>query len=428
MKFGKLNCESFEQSVKGERLVNVGDMAMAESMKRIMLNMGIKEKDIIEIKFEDLEKYDGEYVIMPINTFWTNDPGNKKFFSMSRKIIPVFISISLVDTNLSEDHILFLKSYEPIGCRDERTMQVLRAKGIDAFLYGCATTTIEKRKAGKNQNKIFFVDVPYGVIKYIPNDIKKDIVFIQQERKAEDLPAGMSEKQFMEYIIDRYRNEARLIVSSRFHGACLGIGLGIPVIVVNETYTYRFSWLKKLVPFYTRENFDQIDWNPDAIDFEEAKRRMISIAEKRISSTIEKYKDICEQSEFLEYSDWDTAGLIDYYDEAIEYIKENWGNNEEIRYGIWGVNNNAEAIYTFISMEYPKAKLEKIYDSYRVVEFHGICSEKPERIKADENIFIFVTTFVAGYVAEKLFSDVGFTKEKYFICKRRYISQEDIEK
>jgi hypothetical protein len=41
------------------------------------------------------------------------------------------------------------KKYEPIGCRDEKTVVKLKALGVKAYFSGCLTTTISFYKVPK---------------------------------------------------------------------------------------------------------------------------------------------------------------------------------------------------------------------------------------------------------------------------------------
>lgn len=433
MKYALLIMDLDIQGDSGEATINIGNVAMRLGIYHLLLRMGVKKSDIIKIKLSELNTYDGDYVIMPINMHWMHDAGNKKLLSMSSRIKPVFLSISLNDTMLNGEQVNFLKTYEPIGCRDDRTMYALKNKGIDAFVFGCIAGTFETGNIREDERKdVVFADVPYDVLKYVPDSIKKDIHFVQQEFPVEMIPEGMSPEEYAESIIEYYRTKVRLVVTSRFHGAVIPISFGIPVIIVNESYTFRFSWLRKIAPFYTKETFANIDWNPEPVDFAKIKKQMLLIAEERIRSTERKYELICNQSIQLEShtNHWigtaDAGGTIDYFDEALEYIRKNWSKTDKIDYAFWGVNNNAEAIYQFISTQYPNAKLVEVYDTYKNIEFYGIHSIKPTEIKEGANNFIFVTTFVAGYIAKELFESKKISAKNYFICQRRYISEKDI--
>jgi hypothetical protein len=398
---------------------------MAMSLENILCEMGVEKDSIIYINYKDLMAYD-DYLILLINMHCMQDTGNKILFGTSPRIIPVFLSISINDTDISEEQAQKLRTYAPIGCRDDRTMHAMRNKNIDAFVMGCLTATFDKREILQTQTKVFFASVPYGVFKYIPDEIKENIEFIEHEFDTGNLPEGMTTIEYTKMIMERYKKEARLVVTSRFHGAMLSLAYGIPVILVNETFTFRFSTLCNLIPYYTRETFSQIDWNPIATDIESVKVRMKKIAKMRITEAKNKYKDICEQSALLEYSGWENEGLIDYYDEAIEHIEKNWKKEEEINYAIWGFNNNAKAIIEYIKINFPKAKMAEIYDTFKEISFEGILSVKPDKIDSGKGLFIFVTTFVAGYFAKQVFEEKGISCKKYFICKRRYVEKEDL--
>lgn len=429
MKYALLNCDEAKTGKEGEAaIVNIGSVAMRLAIHELLLDMGISADDIIRLNLSELNSYDGEYVIMPINMHWMQDVGNKRLLSMSHKIKPVFLSISLNDTSLNREQISFLKRYEPIGCRDDRTMITMMENGIDAYVFGCIAGSFRRRVINpEGRTDVVFSDVPYGVWKYVPEKMKKHIRFLQHEIPVTDIPAGKSVDEYTREIIEYYRTKVKLVVTSRFHGAIIPMAFGVPVIITNENYTFRFSWLRKIAPFYTRESFDKIDWNPSPVAFEKIQNRMIEIAKKRILWTKNKYELLCDQSYELENCSDQSWELIDYYDEALDYIREHWNTTDKIEYAFWGVNNNAEAIYQFISKRYPNAVLTKVFDVYRTIEFHGITSIKPAEVKEGETFpFVFVTTFVAGYCAEEFFGDRGVQPSDYFVCRRHYISEADL--
>lgn len=422
MKYGVWNMD--QETQNGYEITNIGSVAMRIAMEDLLVEMGVNRDDIVHLSKDTWNDYHGEYLIVPVNGHHMQDSGNKELLSMSERIIPVFLSISLNDNNLTPDQVRYFKRYEPIGCRDYRTMRSLRDYGIDAYVSGCMAGTFSKRAPG-DYKKVFFADVPYDVLKYVPEDICRDIEFVKHELKVEDIPDGLNPESYTRYIIERYINEARLVVSSRFHGVIIPWSLGIPVIAVNEAYTFRFSSVKKILPFYTRDEFSRIDWNPPYIDNQFYREQTRKIAKKRIQDAIDKYRSILSLSEYLENSD-SIDSLIDYYDEAIHYIDRKWQKDDAFSYAFWGVNNNAEAIYRHIQANYPHAKLKAIYDSFKTVECFGLVSSKPDSIDPGDDCFIFVTTFVAGYVAENLFHQKNVNEDHYFICNRRYICETDL--
>ena len=64
-------------------------------------------------------------------------------FGFPENINPIFISFHLnKSTQLRHEMISYLKSHQPIGCRDWTTVHMLKSKGVDAFFSGCLTMTI----------------------------------------------------------------------------------------------------------------------------------------------------------------------------------------------------------------------------------------------------------------------------------------------
>lgn len=425
MRYAKLNSDGGQNNISSAE-TNVGAVFMTMAIENIYSEMRIDINDVIEIKINDADTYNGDYVLLPICMHVARAATCKKVFRMSNRIIPVFLSLSVIDTELSEDEISYVRQFEPIGCRDEQTLNTMRKYHIRAYLLGCIVATFPKRNMEPEQGKVFFIDVPRFIKNCIPDRIKGEIEFVEQERYIHELPEGMMPRDFARQVFLKYQNEAKLVVSSRFHACVLAIALGIPYILINESYTYRFSWLKKLGNFYSRENYKEIDWNPKIIDFDNTKELMKKVAKQRIRETFDKYKNIYSISERMEDPFECEAKLIDYYDGAIEYIDNNWDRSKHIKYAFWGVNTNAEAIYNYIKENFVNAELFEVYDANRTVTFHGVTSTSNEHISADKNLFIFVTTFVAKHAAEILFSQRNISKDNYYICEREYVTNKDI--
>ncbi len=441
MKFGRLNFDKFIYDAyvaeNSERVtINVGDAMQMLSINRLFKEMCIPEEQIIDISLHELETYQGEYLILPINWLVSNNTtGHNKLFNVSNDIIPIYLGISISDLNLAPRHLENLKKNEPIGCRDERTLKYLRKNGITSYLSGCmaALYTDELTNAISSEKHIFFVDVPKSIKSFIPQQIIPKIRFFSQELYASltEIPNGYSPSEWVHSILMEYKEHASLIVTSRFHGAVIGLALDIPVIITLENYTYRFSWLKKLLPFYTPDTFNKIDWNPKCQNFQELKQTMMKVAIKRISDSYEKYADIYKLSNFLETRQSEEENATNqtlYYESAIKFIKNNWDPNIPIDYAFWGINVNTEYIYNYIGKNYPMAKLTAVYDMFRTIDYHGILSIPPDEINQKTVPFIFVTSYIASMYATTFFNKNNISKEKYFLCEREFLCENDILK
>lgn len=422
-------------------LLNIGDAAEYLVIEQILRNIGIKDEEFYRLSIRELISYRGEYLIVPLNIAFDSYIGyNKIFENLSPDIIPVFLGISLTNTNLNETQLACLKKYEPIGCRDERTFLYLQSKNILAYLNGCIASILDINYIETNlntKNKILFIDVPRNVMKFVPNEIKKDIVFINQEiycRKNE-FPENLTLNSWCEKIFSCYKNP-QLIVTSRFHGAVLALANNIPCILTLEKYTFRFSWLTNYCDIYTEQNYKSINWKSEIknkVNLKLAKQLMNIIAKNRINETIEKYKNLLMISELQKSTykeERNSSNQVLYYKDCIKEIDEKWRkikSDEKIEFGFWGINDNANKILEFIKQNYPNAKLIEVYDMFKEIDYRGIKSIKPELLsnrKNQKNYYVIVTAYLASRVAPDIFEKIGFSMEKAFLCKREFITNE----
>lgn len=430
MKYGLLAHIGFARGREGaekNRIVSMGDMFECMAILRIYEEAGIKEEDLIYCYAYELDTYEGEYVVLPINIYSLN-------INWSKRILPVFLGLSLGGSHeLSEENVRLLRRFQPVGCRDERTMRRLLELGIDAYLQGCLVAAFEERVQGlPTQNKVFFIDANAGIKAYIPDDLLDHYEFFSHDfyinLRKEDWKQMY---EFAKATMERYKKEARLIVTSKYHAALIALALGIPVILVMENNYYKYSWVEKYIPVYEPKDFDKIDWHPEKVVIpKEEKELMLQIAKRRILETYEKYSDLCTLSEMRERQDLDQFEDIFYGAFAVEWIKKHWDRNIEIEYGLWGVTDTSVKLNRFIYENYPNAKLKKVYDwsvrnpvCYAEGAFIPVPLEELESEEAME-LFIFVTGNSASQAASDLF--IRLHKKNYFLCERKILAESDV--
>lgn len=427
----------WDESWNKKALLNIGDAAEYLVVERLLLCMGISEKQIVKLSIADLTRYKGEKLIVPLNIAFDSYVGyNHIFDNISDDIVPVFLGISLTSCNLTERQLMCLKKFAPIGCRDERTYLYLLERGITCYLNGCTASILdvnEIEKTEKPSNKILFIDVPRSVLKYVPDNIKKDIVFVQQEMYcSEDEFKYQSPLQWAKEILGFYRSP-RMIVTSRFHGAVLGLANNVPVILTLEKYTFRFSWLRNYMQIYTEGQFNEINWNASYCDYKKIGELIRTIAEKRILNLPIAPKilhRITELQQCLRGDEKSSSSNIYYYSDALEEIDKKWKSVENIKYGFWGINANTDVIYEYISQKYPNAKLVDIYDMYRPVEFAGIGSVSPFELKKradDDSYYVIITAYLASRIANDIFRKTAYSRENAILCEREFIEKEMID-
>ena len=410
-------------AINGKGNVNIGDAFELLAIDKLYRRMGIPDSDIIEIDLEELCTYNGEEVILPINFLMVTYFMGNDIADMSPKIIPVFLGVSFTHRDFTDKQICFLKKFEPIGCRDERTKNVLNSMGVKAYLNGCIALTHERNLRGeiKQGNKVAFIDVPKDVEPYIPNDIRRDMeilhhaFYVSREEALKD----PSFKNLAQERLQYYQDNVRMIVTSRFHGAVIGLALEIPVILVAENEFYKFSFLSKLLPFYTREKYHEIDWNPKVVDISVLRQNIVEVAISRIKYIYAMHCDVPIIEKVLSNDKRDDSDNLCYIYNAIEHIKKTWNKDVELEYGIWGVSQNAQKLFEFISKEYPRARLTVVYDALRKTVFQGIESVYPSEKTISGKEFIFVASDTAKEAASDLFAALG--KKNYFLCTLEFI-------
>lgn len=368
--------------------------------------------DVIYIDKNELAQYDGEYVVLPVAMpmFDYHPLGLAGIFSS--RIIPVFIALTLVKDTLQDCEVAYLEKYSPIGCRDERTLNIIRSHGLQGYLAGCVTMSVPTRGSRLTGNgEVFLVDVEPELLEYLPDTLSQGALKVTHFRERCTDP-----KQTMLDLFDEYRSKARLVITPLLHCAIPCVASGIPVVIARKTVSYRFSWVEKLLPVYSRENWDLINWDPNPVKMEYVKSRFIEICGERLFSVRERWSKLYKHSEFFEARE--KQGYInDAVDPAKEKVREFFEklDSELITYSFWGVNQLTVPIYQYISNEFPNARLKAIYDSYRNVTFQGIDSQPISAMRNDDEI-ILVTAYSAKPDACKFFASPSMQGKKFIIC------------
>ena len=163
----------------------------------------------------------------------------------SKAVQPLFTSFHIstknVDSMTTPEAIDYYKKYQPIGCRDYHTVNILEKFGVEAYFSGCITLTLPKVEAPRG-NEILFVDVlrtnytdayrQTVVNNIIPDAYRDKISFVTHF--SEDLHKISVEdrmKQAKE-MLDRY-SKAKLVFTSLIHCALPCVALGTPVVFVD---------------------------------------------------------------------------------------------------------------------------------------------------------------------------------------------------
>lgn len=425
MKYGYMNYRKHLLANKNERPMNIGDPIQTFAVLEMYKKIGISEDDIVPLDRYDLADYDGEDIVALINGAEDYEyfAYAARFLPLSSQIHPVFISIHL-HRELSESELESLRNNQPIGCRDEYTVDYLREKGIDAFLSGCLTMLFPKRDEGKEYNKVFIVDCSEKAVEHIPDEIRKNAEYLSQvirmKSNSVDHRLTIEETEVYNSIakeqLHRYRDEASLVITSRLHVASPCAAMGIPVILVRDAFDERYQFIDRFLPLYHPEDLDNLDWEniktsiPDGV-----KEKLIAVCKNMLGlATLrkeigdiysKKIQDIC------------FAG-----DEEIVASKFPMNSEDKFDYCIWGVcMPNSYLLYEQMQKQYPNARMLYAIDTYAT----GIYKDNIRIIHPDEmgkmvneKTWIFVVAPAAHEAAhEKLMRNYNFVLIKGAACK-----------
>lgn len=363
-------------------LFNVGDNVQMYCMRRLLLEeLKVKKEDIVEIDFHDLATYKGEYLIVPINLFFMGCHDSKEtWFPASSYIIPVFTGVHFSSGNLTEEEVRYLTFYAPIGCRDEWTLSTMRRYNIPAYLAACVTATLPRRNSTPSNGATYFVDVDVEKLsqvmpaKYLEKT--KEVHHVEQGRFSLEMFEKMD--NLAESYINEYRDNAALVVTSRLHCASPCIAMGIPTVMVVKEKSIRYAWLEKLLPIYTEDEIGKIDWNIEALNYEDMKAKMIELIKFRLLEAKSKYEQMYEISSFFE--DKNRVGFKRPYEKIFDTFKELMKEEFSGIY-FWGGTVLAEDLYACMKHDLKLSATPTLIDEFNFVDFHGRKSVKFEAVK-----------------------------------------------
>lgn len=283
MKFATLK---YQYIYKPHNGANYGDNIQTFAAEMLLKKIGVRAEDIVRVNRDTLAFYYDEHVVLITNGCFYTFP-DTNIFPMTDNVVPFYFGLHLTEEWGTRDFIKNnrpslkkFKKFEPVGCRDIGTADYLRYLGVKTYYSRCLTYTFPKRTNNVEHGKVFLVETPDELNKYIPQEYKDKIEYLTHW--PHPLPCSpITEDLVNQYdqeaidILRRYKEEAILVVTKRFHCAIPCIAMGIPVIVVHENpKNQRMSSLSDILKIYSYEELDKIDWYPTPIDIESIKREI----------------------------------------------------------------------------------------------------------------------------------------------------------
>lgn len=219
----------------------------------------------------------------------------------SSDIEPLFVSFHVEEYArkllTSEESVRYFKRHEPIGCRDYFTRDLLRQKGIKTYFSGCITLTLKRSEEIQRTDEILLTDLDERVMQYLPSRILAKSTILHHDSgipiegiasklhtyspllhkivRATKMHRVVGNLQIeilrhrssaqtaqrcaaAEELLIRYA-QARLVITSRLHGALPCLAFGTPVIFVpRNVKDPRFSGLVEYMRSYSIEEFEHV--------------------------------------------------------------------------------------------------------------------------------------------------------------------------
>ena len=206
----------------------------------------------IFIERDTIQYYYGPKVKLIMNGWFNIQEGNKY---PSDSINPIYISYHLEKSINDNSMVQQLKKYQPIGCRDKFSLNLLLKHDIQAYFSSCLTTTLDItyfQKESYRNNEILFTDYKFGYYekadKYIQN-LKaynfSNITFLTHEYSTN--LNHIERFKIANNLLKKYAR-AKLVITTRIHSALPCLALKTPAILINKIYDkYRFDGLYELL-------------------------------------------------------------------------------------------------------------------------------------------------------------------------------------
>ena len=266
-------------------ITNLGDYIQTIAVRMALEK--IYKNDTIEFDYFDrdslsfFENADNERATVVMQGWFSHS-----FSFLPNKFLnPVYVGVHF--NSQAQLYIEKLLSLKPdlfkdieIGCRDYSTLCFCKRNRIAAYYSRCLTLTFPVRPVMESQKKVFFVNIPESWNTLIPLSLRTDAVRINQRKISSDCESWWDFLENAEVLLERYRTEARLVITTALHCASPCLAMGIPVILFAENPKedlVRFSALEGLIEIKTIEDLLQgkVNFNPSVVDLKDLKKAMM---------------------------------------------------------------------------------------------------------------------------------------------------------
>lgn len=188
---------------------------------------------------------------------------------------PVFVGFHVAPHSRSTiaRHAEYLKRHEPIGTRDVGTAAFLGTLGVKTDVTYCMSLTFPRRLKAPARGKVITVDADRIEV---PAALRRGAIRVTHR------VAGIRDTtrlQCARDLVEFYRDNARLIITTRLHCALPCLAMGIPVVLFGDSTSYRMDVVRDIGGIVYDERLhrhgalgkvvgrlEPVDWSPQPVD------------------------------------------------------------------------------------------------------------------------------------------------------------------
>lgn len=429
---------------------NFGDYAQTIAIEYLYSLLGIPEEQIVRLDYTDLKHYDGEELLLPFSYAlgYLTDKETEDVY-LSEKITPLFLGATIgvgftrsvdIFTDPSKKWLELFRRTAPIGCRDEATHRFFESIGVPSYLQGCITNILPKREK-KEYRKILLVDAPKEILSYIPQNMLDDVEVLSN---AADIEGRSLEENYqrIKQRYEYYRDNARLIVTTRYHVATPCNAMGIPSIMLMRPFKgkekdIRLDSLNPQIRLYSSKDYQNIAWNLSCEETSSLKKSIIDIAMVRINSTLTIHEEaerilngFSDRIADYERLQPDDSALIE---KLKKYVNLHFGDSDHGAFYIWAASTllcdgENVPLANIVKEVNPNLEFAGWIDTFKT----GILANKPikrfSEISLSDNSFVIVATGTVIPYALRTFAENGVPEKSYTVFFEELATEDDLIK
>src|SRR5690606_21919923 len=103
----------------------------------------------------------------------------------------------------------------------------------------CLTLTFPTRLRAATQRKVLLVDVPEPLRRIVPEELSRGAMPVSHE--VQDIYGETIKFDIARHLLSLYRDQARLVITTRLHCTLPCLAMGIPVIFFADTREARVT-------------------------------------------------------------------------------------------------------------------------------------------------------------------------------------------